>query len=588
MTGSFVLEQISDISARDPRRPAVRAGEGSLDYGDLMATVTGLSDLLRDHGVGPEDVVATVLPRGGNSIIAMLAIWTAGAAYLPVDRKWPERRRELVLAESATAVLAEATDAEAYRGMSGESGLRVRRLGDRGDRAPGAGPTERNLAYVICTSGSTGVPLAVGVEYASMDNYARYLRDLVGQPAVHGDGDLRVLLSADLSFDASLRPVLLLAAGAELVVAPDLTEGSWQDHIDCIAAHRVTTLSGVPAWYSGLLGAGFLPGDTDVRLAFIGGEAVPNGLVRTLLSHRCAVVVQYGPTETTVAATGGRLTSDDFRTAPIGAALPGVDVHLYGSHDLDAASGSEPAHLYVGGAALARGYVNNPRLTAERFVPNPSGPPGSRLFRTGDRARPSSQGTYSFLGRTDDQVKISGRRIELNEVSTVLNRHPAVAQSVAFVHPDAPHPVLVACYVGNGGADDQSEASVRDFLAGELPGYEVPTLLQRVEALPMTDRGKVDVPALARLVKPAEIDAQDQDDENDMSDVEKRVIAIVRRTLDAPCSLDDEFFTLGLSSLDSLNILAQIREELGVRVRLRDFFQARTTRNLCKLIGDVN
>jgi amino acid adenylation domain-containing protein len=585
VSGLSLLDQISDIAAGDPRRPALRAGDGSLDYGDLRSTVTGLCELLRAQGVGPEDVVATVLPRGGNPIIAMLAIWQAGAAYLPVDSKWPQRRRELVLAEVATVVLEAAADGGAQRGMPGESGLRVRRLREGRPRVDGAGPTERNLAYVICTSGSTGTPLAVGVEFGALDNYARYLHDLVTQPAVHRAGDLRVLLSADLAFDASLRPVLLLAAGAELIVAPDLTEGSWQDHIDCIAEHKVTVLSGVPSWYSGLLGAGYLPDDSDVQLAFIGGEAVPNGVVRQLAPNRC-VVVQYGPTETTVAATGGRLVNDDFREAPIGEPLPGAQIQLYRNADLDPATDGEPAYLYVGGTGVARGYVHNPRLTAERFVPNPAGPPGSRLFRTGDLAKPSAQGSYSFLGRSDDQVKISGRRIELTEISTVLNRHPAVAQSVAFVHRDAPNPVLVACYVGSGGADEPGgEASVRDYLARELPSYEVPAVVVRVESLPMTERGKVDVPALAQLVKPAQADAQD--DESTMTEVEKRVIAIVRTTSDTRCSLDDEFFTLGLSSLDSLNILAQIREELGVRVRLRDFFQARTTRNLCKLIGDV-
>ncbi|MCT2582337.1 non-ribosomal peptide synthetase [Actinophytocola gossypii] len=586
MTATFLLERVSDIAARDPRRAALRAGEGSLDYGDLLSTVRGVSDLLLAQGVGPEDVVATVLPRGGNPVVAVLAIWMAGAAYLPVDKNWPERRRELVLAESATFVL-EPADAGATPGMPGESGLRVRRLGEARTRAHGASATERNLAYAICTSGSTGVPQPVGVEYGALDNYTKYLHDLVTQPGVHREGDQRVLLSADLSFDASLRPVLLLAAGAELVVAPDLTEGSWQDHIDCIAEHKVTVLSGVPSWYSGLLGAGYLP-DSNVRLGFIGGEAVPNNLVRTLVANGCTVMVQYGPTETTVAATGGRLDNDEFVEAPIGAALPGVHVQLYGNADLDPAVDGEPAHLYVGGAGVARGYLNNPRLTAERFVPNPSGPPGSRLFRTGDLVKPSSNGAYSFLGRLDDQVKVNGRRIELTEISTVLNRHPAVAQSVAFVHRDAPNPILVACYVGNGDGDG-SEASVRDHLVSELPAYEVPAILRRVESLPVTERGKVDVSALATLVKPAETDAPDaEDDDAGLSDVERRVITIVRTTLDSHCSIDDDFFTLGLSSLDSLNILAQIREELGVRVRLRDFFQARNTRNLCKLIRVVH
>lgn len=586
----FVLERIKDIAAREPHRPAVRAGVGSLDYGGLTAAATDLRDLLRAQGVGPEDVVAITLPRGGNQIIAMLAVWMSGAAYLPVDAQWPEGRRQLILADSATFVLEASAEADAHVAMKGESGLRVRPLTEGREHSRDNSATEHNLAYVIGTSGSTGTPLAVGVEFAALNNYARYLLDLVKQPEIPGDGDLRVLLSADLSFDASLRPVLLLAAGAELVIAPD---GSWQDHIDCIAAHGVTVLSGVPSWYSGVLGAGFVPADSSVRLAFIGGEAVPNGVVRKLASDRCAVVVQYGPTETTVAATGGRLLSDEFFEPPIGQTLPGVQVHLYRNTDLDAAVDGESAYLYVSGAGVARGYMNDPRTTAERFVPDPSGPPGSRMFRTGDLAKALPQGGYSFLGRTDDQVKIDGHRIELTGISSVLNRHPAVAQSVAFVHSDSARPLLAACYVGVGGQEEAAvEASLREHIAGELPGYEVPVLVQRVDSLPMTERGKVDVAALSLLVRPAPaVDVEvevEVDDESELTDIERTVMAIVRKTLDVPCSIDDELFALGLTSLDSLKILAQIREELGVRVRLRDFFQARTARSVCKLIGTVN
>ncbi|HEU5265963.1 MAG TPA: non-ribosomal peptide synthetase, partial [Jatrophihabitans sp.] len=306
------------------------------------------------------------------------------------------------------------------------------------------------------------------------------------------------------------------------------------------------------------------------------------------VSGGCAVVVQYGPTETTVAATGGRLASDEFFEPPIGAELPGAQVHLYQDESLAPAAEGESAYLYVGGAGVARGYLHNPRLTAERFVPDPSGPPGSRMFRTGDLGRRLPQGGYSFLGRSDDQVKISGRRIELNEISSVLNRHPAVAQSVAFVHRDSAHPFLVACFVGHRDATEPvADTAIRDYLAGELPGYEVPAVIRQVESLPMTSRGKVDIDALAGLVESTQADEQ-IDDDTELTDVERRVVTIVRKTLDTHCSLDDDFFSLGLSSLDALNILAQLREELGVRVRLRDFFQARTTRNLCKLIGDVH
>jgi amino acid adenylation domain-containing protein len=585
----FVLERIKDIAAREPARPAVRAGENSLDYGGLVAAAAGLCDLLRAQGVGREDVVATVVPRGGNQVIAILAIWMSGAAYLPLDPMWPERRRERILAESAAFVLEESAAAGRHAAMPGESGLRVRRPAEAREHAPRDGSSEHDLAYVISTSGSTGTPLAVGVESAAVDNYARYLLGLVTQPELPGEADLRVLLSADFSFDASLRPVLLLAAGAELVIAPNLLEGSWQDHIDCIADRSITVLSGVPSWYSGIIGAGFVPADSSVRLAFIGGEAVPNGIVRKLASDRCAVVVQYGPTETTIAATGGRLLSDEFLEPPIGQALPGVAVHLYRNTDLDPAVDGEPAQLYVSGPGVARGYLNDPKRTAERFVPNPSGPPGSRMFRTGDLAKALPQGGYSFRGRRDDQVKLNGRRIELTEISSVLNRHPAVSQSVAFIHPDSAHPLLAACYVGAGGEEEAAvEASVREHLAGELPSYAVPVLLKRLDALPVTERGKVDVAALALLVRPTQAPTAEVGDESALTDVERAVMAIVRKTLDVQCSIDDELFALGLTSLDSLKILAQIREELGVRVRLRDFFQARTARNVSRLIGTVN
>ncbi|WP_216214820.1 AMP-binding protein [Amycolatopsis aidingensis] len=498
----FVLDRIRDIATHEPGRPALRADGRSIDYGELVTTATKLGDLLRDHGAGPEDVVATVLPRGSNSIIAILGIWMAGAAYLPTDAKWPGRRLDLALAESATHVLEEAADGEAEARMPDGKGLRVRRLrGNRGS-SPNPGWDARNLAYVLHTSGSTGTPNAVGVEFGALDNYGRYLHDLARRPAVHPDGEMRVLLSANLCFDASLRPVLLLTAGATLVVAPDLTDGSWQDHIDCIRDNGITVISGVPSWYSGLLGAGYRPRESGVRLAFIGGEAVPGGVVRELTADGCTVVVQYGPTETTIAATGRILAGADFTEPPIGDPIPGARIHLYRNDSLVPAAEGEAGQLYVGGAGVARGYLRNPRLTAERFVPDPSGPPGSRMFRSGDLARMLPREGYGFLGRQDDQVKIGGYRIELGEVSSVANRHPAVAQSVAFVHREGAHPRLVACYVGSSGASEPgTEESVRDYLASELPEYLVPAVVRRLERLPVTDHGKVDVAALGEFVR---------------------------------------------------------------------------------------
>lgn len=581
-----VLDRVRGIALDDPERPALRADGVTIDYGTLVAAATRLSERLRAQGVGPEDVVATVLPRGGNAIVAVLGIWMAGAAYLPTDARWPERRRDLVLSESATHVLTESSGSDAEVFAPGEPALRLTPSQRGGTRADTATPGARNLAYILYTSGSTGTPNAVGVEYGAIDNYGLYLHDLVNRStAARADGRMSALLSANLCFDASFRPILLLSSGVTLVLAPDLADGSWQEQIDCIHDNEVTILSGVPSWYAGLLGAGFAPGASTVRLSFIGGEPVPNGVIRELTSGGGTAEVQYGPTETTVAATGSTLTRDDFTEPPIGQVIPGARAYLYRGEKLATVIEGEPGQMYVGGAGVARGYLNNPRLTAERFVPNPLGPPGSRMFRTGDRARMLPRDGYSFLGREDDQVKISGRRIELGEIVSVLNRHSAVAQSVAFVHRGGAHPRLVACYVGRSEVSGPDVAeSLRAHLAGELPEYLVPTVLRRMDSFPTTRHGKVDVAALTELVDSA---AAEEPMDDVLDEVEQRLSAIVQKTLGAPCALDDNFFELGGGSLDALDVLAQVREEFGVRVRLRDFFRTGTIRALRNLIGEA-
>lgn len=581
-----LLDHIWDHAAQESNRPALRVADRSLSYGELVAAATRVAERLRNRGIGAEDVVATVLPRSGNTVIAMLGIWMSGAAYAPADPGWPRRRLDLVLDAASAHITLDPDGTAGDVAIPCEPALRVTAT-TRADRTRPAlrDGDARALAYVIHTSGSTGTPNAVGVEYGALDNYGRYLRNIVRDTAGLSDGDISVLLSANPTFDASLRPVLLLAARATLVVAAELADGSWSDHIDTIRDSGVTILSGVPSWYSGLLGAGFDLSASKVRLSFVGGEAVPNGVVRQLKADNRTVVVQYGPTETTVAATGTVLAGDDFTEPPIGDGIPGARVGLYHEHDLRPVPEGEPGELYVSGVGVARGYLRNPRLTAERFVPDPFGVPGSRMFRTGDIARRLPGGGYAFLGRRDDQVKISGRRIELGEVSSVANRHPAVAQSVAFVHEDGRHPVLAACYVAapDANAGDLDDR-LREHLVRELPDYLVPSVIRRIDALPMTDHGKADVAALVAFVRQGHgvgqtEAAEDQPVDDAPDEVARRLLEIVGETVDRPCTLDDDFFQMG-GSLDALDVLARIREEFGVRVRLRDFFERRTIRAL--------
>lgn len=577
-----LLNRITDLGRKVPERPAIHDGAKSLTYGELVTETTHLSKLLKDGGVGPEDVVAVDLPRGADVIISALAIWTCGAAYLPVDSRWPQDRRDLVLARSTTHLLeTEAGPDVDSPGYPQRGEMRLRVLDGAGQRSRRTEPLPRNLAYVLQTSGSTGRPNAVGVEYSSLDNYGAYIHGFLEESFPSGTDGPRVLLSANFCFDASLRPLLMLSAGAEIHVTPEIEDSSWHDLNEIIRARGITVLSGVPSWYTGLLSGGLSVRDSELRLTFVGGEPVSSGLIRELSAGNCTAVVQYGPTETTIAATGAVLTGDGFSEPPIGSELPRV--HVTVSQNDDPSAGvlpGERGHLLIGGPGVGRGYLDDPRLTAERFLPDPLGPPGSRVFRSGDIGRALPSGDYSFLGREDGQVKIAGHRIELGEVSSVLNRHPGVLQAAVFVHREGTHPRLAACYVTEDG--DLNPQVLSDHLAKELPRYMVPALIQQVEELPLTPRGKTDVEALSQQLRGEPDSTTDED--TALDETERRLLVIAQDILGTHCSPNDDFFELGGASLDALNLLAQVREEFGVRIKLRDFFTGQTMRHLGNLI----
>lgn len=467
--------------ARTPDAPAVTDGRRTWTYRELDRLANRLAHDLIARGVGPERTVAVVLPRSAELVIAEIAVAKAGGAFLPVDPAYPAARRSLMLSDARPAVVLD--DPAQTRPATGPD--RAPRDSDR--LAP---LCAEHPAYVIYTSGSTGTPKGVTVPHTGLGAFAA---------AAAAQYDVapgaRVLQFSSPSFDASVLELCIsLLSGATLVVPPD---GPWlgEELAAVLAEHRIThalippaALATVPAPSAG----NALP---DLRTLIVGAEACPAELVDRWATGR-RLINSYGPTEATVVASWTGPLAVGGGTPSIGRPLPHTQVHV-----LDAAMRPVPAgtggELYVGGAGVARGYLDRPGLTAARFVASPYGPPGTRLYRTGDLARWTSDGELEFLGRADRQVKVRGFRIEPGEIEAALARHPRVAEAVVIVREDEPGRQRLVAYVTPGEpVRPPQPAELRAAVSRSLPAHMVPSAVVVLDAFPLTAQHKIDRRAL--------------------------------------------------------------------------------------------
>jgi amino acid adenylation domain-containing protein/FkbM family methyltransferase len=445
------LAELFEAQARrTPDNLAVAFEEQRLSFGELNRRANQLARLLQEAGVGAETPVGLLMERSTQMLVALLAVLKAGGAYVPIDPAYPAERLSYIIEDTGMPVLLTESRLKeklpAYGGRVVCLDSDAEAISTQSEENPRRNTTPENLAYLIYTSGSTGRPKGVMVRQRSVVNLLDALRR--GVYAEHDESPLKFSVNAPLVFDASVKQVVQLLAGHALCIVPEETRRDGEALLDYVKRHEIDVLDCTPSQLRLLLEAGLAERpDSAPRVAVVGGEAIDDALWRALGESRATAFYNvYGPTECTVDATAYRITSEAGRPT-IGRPLSNVRVYALDRFGQPVPIGGV-GELHVGGAGLARGYLNLPALTAEKFIPDPFGTqPGARLYRTGDLVRYLEDGRIEYVGRMDYQVKVRGFRIELGDIEATLAGHPAVREAVVVAREDTPGDKRLVGYV---------------------------------------------------------------------------------------------------------------------------------------------
>ncbi|MGW5860731.1 amino acid adenylation domain-containing protein [Streptomyces sp. NPDC055239] len=588
--GRTVVDELTTRAAVQPGRTAVVASDGRLSFGDLLARSEQLARVLRDSGVGSGDRVAVALPRTSLHIVALFGVLRAGAVYVPIDPSHPRTRNQLILDTAAPRLLLTTADTRDALPTAPASLL----LDDPAVWRPDGGttpeaPRAQDAAYVLYTSGSTGLPKGVVVEHRSLANlFASHREKLMGPAEADNNGlPLRVALTAAMTFDASWDPLLWMVAGHELHLVDDATRRDPEALTSLVHRSAIDVVETTPSFLEQLRACGLLaPGPSRPRVLALGGEAVNESLWQELSTLQdVAVWNLYGPTETTVDSVMGRVTAG---TRPhLGRPVTGTRARVLDERLRPVAPGAT-GELYLSGAGLARGYENRPSATADRFLPDPYGVPGTRMYRTGDLVR-RREGRLEYVGRVDGQVKVRGFRVETGEIGTVLTGHLDVAHSAVAVQADARGEGRLVCWVVTRDGQELSTRTLRAYLADRLPAYMVPTAVVPVTELPLTAHGKVDfasLPTAADASSSAGDAATDTDPPR--SAPEEILCALFAESLGhEQVGRGDDFFELGGHSLLATRLVGRIRSAFGVELPVRTLFESTTPAALAERLDEA-
>jgi amino acid adenylation domain-containing protein len=583
--GSAVHQIFENQVARTPDAVALIWENDQMTYRELNARANRLAHYLRACGVTREGLTGVCLRRSPETVIAFLAILKAGGAYVPLDPDYPPERLAFMLEDTRAPVIVtdrNCANALPHHGatvvMIDESAEAIR---TQDPTNPALGTTTRDLVYVMYTSGSTGRPKGVMIEHRAV---ARLVR---GADYAAFDATQRFLLLAPISFDASTFEIWgPLLNGGSLAIAPPETP-SLEQIGNLIERLGVTTL-----W----LTAGLFNLMVDqhperlrpLRQLLAGGDALSVAHCRKALAAfpGCRLINGYGPTETTTFAVCMTLRPEHLSgaTAPIGFPINETQVYLL-DRDLNPAAAGESGELCIGGAGVARGYLNQPALTAEKFI-TPAWLNRARLYRSGDQARYGADGAIEFIGRLDDQIKISGYRVEPNEVACVLREHPRVRDAAVIAEKTGVTARLIA-YVAGDPRNPLDRDELRTFLASKLPPFMVPSAFVTLETIPLTNNGKVDRTALpAVAARPAPVAPSPSPSAAGTENLEAKIAAIWRAVLKQD-DLDprQNFFDLGGDSLRLIEVHSHLRKHLGAKISITDLFEYPTINAIAQRIG---
>jgi amino acid adenylation domain-containing protein len=573
-TNLSVPTMVAAQATARPQALAVHSRGRVVTYHELDSRATQIAEHLQGLGIGPETIVGVYLERTIEMVVCLLGILKAGAAYLPIDPAQPDERIATIVNDADCAlVVTSGGNANRFRVPTHILGHDEDFNGTPAGRIPVVATATEDLAYVVYTSGSSGTPKGVCITHAALSNLVNW-----HQKAFCVTPADRASHVAALGFDAAVWELWpYLASGAGVYLADDETRVHPEKLRDWLVANHITIAFSPTPMAERLMTLPW-PRQTRLRALLTGGDTLH---VHPPAALPFSVVNNYGPTECTVVATSGVVPTGDHQELPtIGTPIENVCLHVLDEQRRPLPDGAE-GELFIGGACVARGYLNCPAATAEKFVSDPFHS-GGRMYRTGDLARRLPDGRIAFLGRIDDQIKVRGYRVELQEIVLALNAHSAVQASSVIAQNGAGEETIVAYIVPTGRAKLTRDA-LQEFLRLRLPDYMVPSTFVVLDSLPLTSNGKVDRAMLPPVTAGNVLD--NGATECPGSIAEEHVAAIVAGLLGLErVDRDDNFFMLGGHSLLATQLIVLLRSAFGVEVPLRTLFNKPTIADLAETV----
>ncbi|WCL63907.1 non-ribosomal peptide synthetase DhbF [Bacillus subtilis] len=557
-----------------PERIALMCDDIQVNYRKLNEEANRLARLLIEKGIGPEQFVALALPRSPEMVASMLGVLKTGAAYLPLDPEFPADRISYMLEDAKPSciitteeIAASLPDNLAVPELVLDQAVTQEIIKRYSPENPDVSVSLDHPAYIIYTSGSTGRPKGVVVTQKSLSNFLLSMKEAFSL----GEED-RVLAVTTVAFDISaLELYLPLISGARIVIARKETIREPHALAQMIENFDINIMQATPTLWHALVTSE--PEKLRGLRVLVGGEALPSGLLQALQDLHCSVTNLYGPTETTIWSAAAFLEEGLKGVPPIGKPIWNTQVYVL-DNGLQPVPPGVVGELYIAGTGLARGYFHRPDLTAERFVADPYGPPGTRMYRTGDQARWRADGSLDYIGRADHQIKIRGFRIELGEIDAVLANHPHIEQAAVVVREDQPGDKRLVAYVVADAAIDTAE--LRRYMGASLPDYMVPAAFVEMDELPLTPNGKLDRKALPAPDFSTSVSdrAPRTPQEEILCDLFAEVLGLAR------VGIDDSFFELGGHSLLAARLMSRIREVMGAELGIAKLFDEPTVAGL--------